>query len=493
VINKSVLKFVLSLKIRRLRQKKAMSLKELAQKSGLSHSYLNEIEKGKKYPKANKLTDLSSALGVTVEELVSAKMGKKLHPLLEFLESDLASELPLAAFGIGDQDVYDLMSHSPEKFTSFLMTLSELAKSYDLSVDELNKAALRAHVEMNQNHFPLLEQFANSLRERLKSLNDFPSLKEWNLFLKKTLSVDHSVKVDLDTLGKYPDVMGIKSLFKDGLEKILFLNPLLSEKQVQFEIVKELGSQLLSKEGDQENRNADNQTFSHLLLNFHASYVAAAILVPEESLARDLQYLFSFASFSQNAFKEVLEKYSVPPEVLIIRITQLLPKYFNFDQLFFLRCNENLLRPRNYHITQELHLGRLHHPHGVSLTEHYCRRWITTQLLAQEITSDILHVGAQISQMGPDGTEYFCLSMAKKSTTNQNVNSCFTLGLPINANFKEKINFSGDSQLERRVVGRTCERCSIEDCDDRVVPSDILSKQRNKIKKEALIKKIISE
>ena len=180
-MNRNVLKFVLSLKIRRLRSKKGYSLKDLAHKSGLSHSYLNEIEKGKKYPKAEKLQKLAEALEVDITELVKAKMGRQLHPLLTFLESDLATSLPLNAFGIGEQDVYDLMSHSPEKFTSFLMTVSELAKSFDVSLDDLNKAALRAYLEVNNNYFPYLEELATSFSRSLA-----PSLEGKNDYIRKT-------------------------------------------------------------------------------------------------------------------------------------------------------------------------------------------------------------------------------------------------------------------------------------------------------------------
>lgn len=494
MISKSVLKFVLSLKIRRLRQKKGFSLKELAQKSGLSHSYLNEIEKGKKYPKADKLLDLAGALDISVEELVSPKMGKKLHPLLEFLESDLATELPLAAFGIGDQDVYDLMSHSPEKFTSFLMTLSELAKSYDISVEELNKAALRAHVEMNQNHFPLLEEFASSLRAQFKDMSYFTSLEAWNEYLEKILVNDHKISIDKKTLGLYPGIMGLKSLFKEGSKRTLFINPKLDQRQVHFALVKELGSQLLAKESDENTRAIENQTFSHHLLNFHASYVASAILVSEENLVKDLMYLFSFAKFSEKAFREITEKYSVPPEVLLLRITQLLPKYFSFDQLFFLRCNEDHLnQPKHFFITQELHLGRLHHPHGISLTEHYCRRWVTTKLLSQEIGEGDLLIGAQISQMGPKGRPYFCLSIAKQRTTASEVNSCFTLGIPIDDNFRNHVNFANDSLVDSRVVGRTCERCDVSDCEERVVAPNILLKEKAYKKRAQVIKKIMTD
>ena len=49
------LRFILGLKLKNLRQEKGMSLKALAESAGLSISYLSEIEKGKKYPKPDKL------------------------------------------------------------------------------------------------------------------------------------------------------------------------------------------------------------------------------------------------------------------------------------------------------------------------------------------------------------------------------------------------------------------------------------------------------
>ena len=206
MISKNVLKFVLSLKIRRLRQKKGLSLKDLAEKSGLSHSYLNEIEKGKKYPKVEKLLGLAHALEISIDELVSVKMGKKLHPLLEFLESDLVTNLPLDAFGIGDQDIYDLMSHAPEKFTSFLMTVSELAKSYDVSIDELNQSALRAYIEVNSNHFPVLEEFADLHRERIirqaRPNHSGEDSKHYEENLEKFRNEDNLIRTLIDILKK---------------------------------------------------------------------------------------------------------------------------------------------------------------------------------------------------------------------------------------------------------------------------------------------------
>ena len=64
-------KLILGLKVKQLRTKKGYSFSKLAKITGLSGSYLNEIEKGKKYPKTDKLRILSEGLEVSYEELTS--------------------------------------------------------------------------------------------------------------------------------------------------------------------------------------------------------------------------------------------------------------------------------------------------------------------------------------------------------------------------------------------------------------------------------------
>ena len=516
MISKNVLKFVLSLKIRRLRQKKGLSLKDLAEKSGLSHSYLNEIEKGKKYPKVEKLLGLAHALEISIDELVSVKMGKKLHPLLEFLESDLVTNLPLDAFGIGDQDIYDLMSHAPEKFTSFLMTVSELAKSYDVSIDELNQSALRAYIEVNSNHFPVLEEFADLHRERIirqarpnhsgedskhyeENLEKFRNEDNLIRTLIDILKKEYHVTVDLKTLSQYPDHLGLTSVYSAKKSKTLFVNPKLDQRQQIFFLAKELGAQVLGPDEDNDQGRSSASRgqlrFKDLLFDYQCRYFAEAFLVPEIELVKDLEHFFKFTNFSPSVFREIVERYQVPPEILMERLTQVLPHHFGLDQFFFLRCNENTRRsPGRYFITEELHLGKLHHPHGVSLREHYCRRWITIELLDEAVKSDIsdYFVGAQFSQMEEGGDRYFALSMARKRTTDTEVNSCFTLGLAINDKFHEKINFGDDQKIEAKLVGRTCERCPIEDCKEREVPAVIFAEKEERAQKLMAIDEIIN-
>lgn len=491
-MNKNVLKFVLSLKIRRLRQKKGLSLKDLAERSGLSHSYLNEIEKGKKYPKVEKLLGLAQALDISIDELVSAKMGRKLHPLLEFLESDLATSLPLSAFGIAEQDVYDLMSHSPEKFTSFLMTVSEIAKSYDISLNDLNKAALRAYLEVNNNYFPFLEELATGFGNVLyKNLKGKPE-GDWIKYLTERLQNECGLKVDREALGTQDGTAEIRTLFrpeKKGESATLFLNRNLDQKQVIHALVKELGAQQILSHESAGNRDPLKKDFSDLLYDSQSFYFAGAALIPEEEIVNDLKVVFEKGEFLAEDFVSLMEKYPAPQEVFMGRLTQVIPHHFGLNQMFFLCCNENIRRtPGSYFISQELHLGQLHHPHGVSLQEHYCRRWVTTELLKELKEANIkFKFDTQISKMEEGGRPYLCLSLARTRGSEPELNSCFTLGLALDEQFKSKVSSLEKASIDEKVVGRTCERCSIPDCQERVAPPTIWERKlRHQQKIEAI-------
>ena len=82
-MNSSNIKIIFGLKSKQKRVDLDLTLQTLSKKSGLSVSYLNEIEKGKKYPKPEKITKLAYALETTYEEMVSLKLEKKLALLGE--------------------------------------------------------------------------------------------------------------------------------------------------------------------------------------------------------------------------------------------------------------------------------------------------------------------------------------------------------------------------------------------------------------------------
>ena len=71
---------ILGLKLKSLRREQGMPLKAVAARSGLSVSYLSEIEKGKKYPKPEKLILIARALDVSFDDFVSVEVDESLDP-----------------------------------------------------------------------------------------------------------------------------------------------------------------------------------------------------------------------------------------------------------------------------------------------------------------------------------------------------------------------------------------------------------------------------
>jgi XRE family transcriptional regulator, fatty acid utilization regulator len=74
-------RIIFGLKLKQLRQARGLNFADFAKQTSMSISYLNEIEKGKKFPKEDKIALLAGALGVEESELTSLELGKNLGPV----------------------------------------------------------------------------------------------------------------------------------------------------------------------------------------------------------------------------------------------------------------------------------------------------------------------------------------------------------------------------------------------------------------------------
>jgi len=63
--------------LKRLRQQQALSLTDLAQKSGVNRITIHRIENGKQKPMPRTIRKLAEALEVKVEELTSNRMKRR--------------------------------------------------------------------------------------------------------------------------------------------------------------------------------------------------------------------------------------------------------------------------------------------------------------------------------------------------------------------------------------------------------------------------------
>lgn len=464
-----VLKFILGLKIRQLRAKRDLSLKELADASDLSISYLNEIEKGKKYPKIEKLAAIAQGLQIDLGELVSFKTGRNLHPLLKFLESDMVEQVPLELFGLSESDVMDLMGHDPEKFASFVLTILQVSRSFDIKMEDIYSAALKSYIEAHDNYFPEIEKLAKKMKGEWGFNSDEIKLNEIKAILKK----HYHYEFDEQTIGHNTSLSTTRFLVKRSAPAILYLNPKSKDTEKIFCIAKELGHLALGTK-----KISDENNLGEKLEDFKTSYFAGALLLEEKVFAKDLKQMFGHQKFDPAFFTSLLLKYNVSTEVLFHRLTQVLSANFKVNELFFLGISTRLDQKEEFEIYNELHLSQLHSPHGVRMNENYCRRWVAIKSLKS--LKDNMHLEnyllGQISQ-GLDGQKYFSISLARKSSLDNQVLNSLTIGFLVNEDLKSVAKFLDDKNLPQISIGQTCERCPKMDCGDRVAPPVIYQKE----------------
>ena len=106
-------RIIFGLKVKQLRHARGFSFDQLSKQTGISLSYLNEIEKGKKFPKLEKVDSLAAALGTTTAELTDGELGRELAPVTQLLRSNFLNELPLELFGIELSKVAEIIAAAP--------------------------------------------------------------------------------------------------------------------------------------------------------------------------------------------------------------------------------------------------------------------------------------------------------------------------------------------------------------------------------------------
>lgn len=466
------LRFILGLKLNQLRKQQNLSLKQLAARAGLAVSYLNEIEKGKKYPKPEKILSLARALGTTYDELVSLRLGEKLHPLSGVLKSGVLQAIPLEVFGLTPTGLLEMMAASPERISALFDTFVRIARRFDITIDHLLLAAIRSYVEQNKNYFEDLEAAAEAFRHRHRwERAPAPDLGR----LREHLVRQCGYTIDETTLLARPELRGLRAVTVGGdtARPRLLLNPQLGDWQQAFLLARELGYRELGvREALTTSPITKVGSFEQLLNNFRASYFAGALLLDRTLLAADLRTFFSRPRWDGGALVAIKEKYQATPEMFFHRLSQIMPRFLGLEQMYFVRFDHRRGTPE-VHIGKELHYQRMHGTHSIGVNEHYCRRWVSLSSLLQLDArmqrrggGDLLP-GAQRSRFYATGDEYFSISIAHPHTLEPDMLSCVTIGFLVNDALRAAVKFWDDDTLPWQMVGDTCERCAIADCKER--------------------------
>ena len=480
------IKLIFGLKLKQIRTEKNLSLFGLSKLSGLSKSYLNEIENGKKYPKPDKIAILSEKLDVPYDQMVSLKLDKNLAPIGDILRSKILKEIPLELFGIKESNLIDIVANAPAKVNAFISTIIKIAQHYNFSRESFYLASVRSFQEANKNYFEDLEQNVLKFAKAYQiDLNQRITSKD----LEEILTEEFGYNFEWDELSKYEALGNLRSVFVPKT-KTLLLTKQIDEAQRTFIYAKELAYNFLEiNERLYTFPWIKFDTFDQVLNNFYASYFAGALIIPNDKIKAQLHDIFEKENFDKLLFLDAIDAFNASPESFYQRLTNILPKAFNIQNLFFLRFTHKANSDRFY-LKKELHLSHDHSPHANETNEHYCRRWVSIKVLKDISKSKKEHeFDIQISNYEDDGLRYLVLSSATKDPFKDNHYRSISVGLQINKQLHRRLNFLADPIIEKQNVGVTCERCAMKDCEVRQVPAIIL----DKVARNKKIEKIVEE
>ncbi len=485
-------RIIFGLKVKQLRQERGLSFAELAEQTQMSISYLNEIEKGKKYPKEDKVDILAAALGVEPTQLTSLELERNLAPVNDLLQSNFLNELPLDLFGIELSKVVEIIANAPLKVGAFISTLLELSRNYALHEEHFYFGALRSFLELNHNYFQGIEDSVADFCQIHHVPEERPLRAEW---LANVLEEKFGYRIVPAGLDAYPDLRDFRAVFLPETRELL-LNSKLSPLQKSFQFGKELGFQVMHKtERAYTSSLLRPRDFEEVLNHAQATYFSVALHMPLKPFVEEVRAFFAKSRWDGDALLAIMRRYEVSPEMFFHRLTNVLPRFLNLPKLFFLRFLHDPEKDL-FEIDRELHLSRRHHPHGNALLEHYCRRWVSLSLLKDLRNMQLAGkfadtlAGAQRSRFLGAEDEYLCFTLARPAYPSPNRNVSVTLGLLVTPELKETIRFWNDPAIPVRDVNQTCERCPLTDCAERAAPATVYEKREKYRRIQGLLEEL---
>ena len=476
-VEKEYIKLIFGLKLKQARTNKDLSLFGLAKITELSKSYLNEIEKGKKYPKTDKIILLAEKLEVSYDYMVSLKLDNNLAPIGEILKSGILKEIPLDLFGIQEADLIDIIANAPAKVNAFISTIIEIAQHYNLTRESFFLASLRSYQEAHNNYFEDLEEKVLLFCKAFHINTDANiSIGELSAILIEEYgyTIEEIVFSEQDELGDLRSIFVPKS-------KTLLLSMGIDSSQKAFILAKEIAYNYLEiTERLYTFSWIKFDNFDQVLNNFYASYFAGALLLPRQLLIDELNAFLSNSNPKPQEMVKLMGKFNVSPESFYQRLTNILPKDFQIKNLFFLRLSHEI-GADTYQIKKELHITNQQEPHANEMNEHYCRRWVSIKTIVESLKQKKPHFfDAQISRYENSNNEYLVFSSATPDPFKKNCLRSISVGILITPSVKKKFKFIEGDLVQKQLVGVTCETCSVKDCMERAsAPIHLDRKTRN--------------
>jgi transcriptional regulator with XRE-family HTH domain/Zn-dependent peptidase ImmA (M78 family) len=450
------IRLIFGLKLKELRNERGYSLSTLSAKTGISKSYLNEIEKGKKYPKTEKITRLAKLFDVTYEEMISLNLNKRLSPISDLIKSNILSELPLDFFGVEPTDLLTLLSAAPTKFSAFMDAIIQIGRDHDIRVESLYFSVLRSYQEMHENYFPEIEKVAKKNYRECNIAHDSSSLKDR---IEDKLTTNYKYNIVYDGIPEQEHLSSVRYIYIEGKRPTILLNGNLDHRQQLFILARELGvcTMRLSPRNNTSSW-INTESFSHVLNNFKAYYFASALILDERVFTKGIVDFTKKTLFSSSEVLALMQKSQIHAEPFMLRLTNLVPRYFRYSQLFFVRYNEHI-KDHVFKMTKVLHGSGLKRTSASSLEIKACQRWVALTTLTRLNDESSSHNNIEMPictvykvHYEESSSNYLIISVAQRMLPATDMNSCISVGFLINDRFSEKTKFLSDPNIEQHTV-----------------------------------------
>tara|TARA_B100000029_G_scaffold461973_1_gene494100 strand:- start:747 stop:2186 length:1440 start_codon:yes stop_codon:yes gene_type:complete len=447
-------------KIRKERRSKGLSQSELSKNLGISASYLNLLESGRRTITVPLLIKIGNELSLSLKDLTLESNKRLLSDIMEVLSNELFEDLDIT-----NQETTEFINNNPN-IAKALLSLNDSYKSLrddmqnrletlDVESSIGEKKSTRLPVEIvsdflqeNKNYFDNLEKRADIIRHKIYFEEGHRTIGH-NLI--QYLLNEHNIKVKVVTTGE--EEKSVKKF--DERTKTLFLSEMLTYSARNFHLAYQIGysdAQSIIDEIISNHKIYSEELISLLKISL-LNYFAAALLMPYED-------------FLNNA-----KKYKYDIEILMHHYAA------SFEQITHRLTN--LQRPGNegvpFHflktdiagnVSKRFSLSGIHIPrHGGS-----CPRW--------NVYLAFMNPGKiqpQISKM-PDGKVYFCIARAfEKGIQKHGMPRSFvSIGLGCDIQYAKELTYSEGMDLTNKKletqIGVSCRICPRVDCQQRAFP-----------------------
>ena len=446
-------------KVRALRRRESLNQVKLAEKLGISPSYLNLIENNRRPLPANLLIRLAQLFDVDVHSFATDEDTRLVADLTEAFADPLFEERDLTSV-----DIRELTAASPNAARAVL-SLYRAFQAARTSRDDLSSrltdgeellGADGSHVpseevsdliQRRNNHFPELEEAAEALAERAKLTSE-------DLYHSLVRHCENHLGIQVQ-IAKWGTERGVLRRY-DPDRKLLLLSELLPTRSRTFQLAHQIGileggPVIDTIVSDPHLTSEESRGLARIAL---ANYFAGCVIMP-------------YRAFLQAA-KE--ERYDI--DVLGRRFR------IGFEQV----CHRltTLRRPGDEGVPFHMmridvagNISKRFSASGIRFARFSgaCPRW---NVFSAFLTPGMIRI--QVSRM-PDGIMYFCLArtIQRDSGGYHAQHPVQAIGFGCQVQYAKELVYSDGIDLTNpdtcTSVGVTCRTCERTDCEQRALPS----------------------